>query len=47
MTWDHADDGSLLLRARLPAEEGAVVLAAIQAAVERMNAGACGRRAAR
>jgi hypothetical protein len=35
VTWDHADDGSLLLRARLPAEEGAVVLAALQAAVER------------
>src|SRR5215217_1830149 len=35
VTWDHADDGSLLLRARLPAEEGAVVLAALQAALER------------
>src|SRR5918994_4504380 len=35
--WDHADDGSLLLRARLPAEEGAVVLAALQAGVERLG----------
>ena len=40
VTWDHADDGSLLLRARLPAEEGAVVLAALQAAVERLDDGA-------
>src|SRR5918992_3203233 len=30
--WTHDDDGSLLLRARLPAEEGAVVLAALEAA---------------
>jgi len=28
---DHDDDGSLLLRARLPAEEGALVLAALEA----------------
>ena len=35
VTWDHADDGSLLLRARLPAEEGAIVLAAMQSALER------------
>src|SRR5215207_4889588 len=35
VTWDHADDGSLLLRARLPAEEGAIVLAALQSALER------------
>src|SRR5215218_2731800 len=35
VTWSHADDGSLLLRARLPAEDGAVVLAALEAAVER------------
>jgi Domain of unknown function (DUF222)/HNH endonuclease len=33
VTWEHADDGSLLLRARLPAEEGAVVLAALEAGV--------------
>ena len=38
--WDHADDGSLLLRARLPAEEGAVVLEALQAGVERLGASA-------
>src|SRR5215210_768710 len=40
VTWDHADDGSLLLHARLPAEEGAVVLAALQAGVERLAEGA-------
>jgi hypothetical protein len=38
--WDHADDGSLLLHARLPAEEGAVVLEALQAGVERLRASA-------
>jgi hypothetical protein len=31
LRWDHADDGSLLLHARLPAEEGALVLAALEA----------------
>jgi hypothetical protein len=31
--WGHADDGSLLLSARLPAEQGAVVLAALEAVV--------------
>lgn len=36
VTWSHADDGSLLLRARLPAEEGALVLAALEAAAEEM-----------
>ena len=35
VTWGHDDDGSLLLRARLPAEEGELVLAALQVAVER------------
>src|SRR5215213_3323818 len=35
VAWSHADDGSLLLHARLPAEEGAVVLAALEAASER------------
>src|SRR5215207_5239657 len=40
VTWDHADDGSLLLHARLPAEEGAIVLAALQAGVERLSEGA-------
>jgi hypothetical protein len=38
VTWEHDDDGSLLLRACLPAEEGAVVLAALEAAVERLRA---------
>jgi hypothetical protein len=34
LTFDHADDGSLLLRGRLPAEEGALVMAALRAAEE-------------
>src|ERR687895_7366 len=38
LRWDHADDGSLLLRARLPAEEGAVVLEALQAGVQGVEA---------
>jgi Domain of unknown function (DUF222)/HNH endonuclease len=37
VTWSYADDGSLLLRARLPVEEGAVVLQALEAAVERLR----------
>jgi Domain of unknown function (DUF222)/HNH endonuclease len=37
VSWDHAEDGSLLLRARLPAEEGALVLAALEAGVERLR----------
>jgi hypothetical protein len=32
VTWHHDDDGAVVLRARLPAEEGAVVLAALEAA---------------
>src|SRR5215218_5577536 len=32
VTWHHDDDGALVLRARLPADEGAVVLAALEAA---------------
>jgi hypothetical protein len=36
LAFDHADDGSLLLRARLPAEQGALVLAALEAAQERL-----------
>ena len=40
LRWDHADDGSLLLHARLPAEEGAVVLSALEAALERVDPGA-------
>ena len=34
VTWSHDSDGSLLLRARLPAEEGALVVAALEAARE-------------
>src|SRR5829696_3830558 len=34
VTWSHDDDGSLVLRARLPAEEGAVVVAALEAGVD-------------
>jgi uncharacterized protein DUF222/HNH endonuclease len=37
--WEHADDGSLLLRARLPVEEGEVVLAALEATVQELRAG--------
>ena len=47
VTWDHADDGSLLLRARLPAEEGALVLAALEAGVERAAARALPRTSPR
>jgi Domain of unknown function (DUF222)/HNH endonuclease len=36
IAFDHADDGSLLLRGRLPAEQGALVMAAIEAARERL-----------
>jgi hypothetical protein len=32
VNWHHDDDGALVLRARLPAEEGAIVLAALEAA---------------
>jgi Domain of unknown function (DUF222)/HNH endonuclease len=34
LAFDHADDGSLLLRGRFPAEEGALVVAALQAATD-------------
>jgi hypothetical protein len=34
VTWQHDDDGSLLLYARLPAEEGATVLTALEAGME-------------
>ena len=37
VTWQHADDGSLVLRARLPAEEGAMVVAAIEAGMDRLQ----------
>jgi hypothetical protein len=40
LTYSHDDDGSLLLNARLPAEEGAVVLAALEAAGDRVRAAA-------
>jgi hypothetical protein len=36
VSWREDDDGALLLRARLPAEEGALVLAALRAAEERL-----------
>jgi Domain of unknown function (DUF222)/HNH endonuclease len=36
---DHDDDGSLLLRARLPAEEGALVLAALEAGRDAIREG--------
>ena len=32
IAFDHADDGSLLIRGRLPAEEGALLMAALEAA---------------
>jgi hypothetical protein len=35
----HDDDGSLLIRARLPAEEGALVVAALEAARDALRAG--------
>ena len=34
LTYYHDDDGSLVIRARLPAEEGAVVLQALEAAMD-------------
>jgi hypothetical protein len=36
VSWHHEDDGSLVLTARLPAEEGAVVVAALDAARDRL-----------
>jgi Domain of unknown function (DUF222)/HNH endonuclease len=36
LRWEYDDDGSLLVRGRLPAEEGAVVVAALEAARERL-----------
>lgn len=38
LSWHHDDDGSLVLRGRLPAEEGALVVAALEAARERLAA---------
>lgn len=37
LTWSHDDDGSLMLRGRLPAEEGALVVAALEAARDRLR----------
>jgi Domain of unknown function (DUF222)/HNH endonuclease len=36
--WDHADDGSLLLYGRLPAEEGELLITALEAAREQLAA---------
>ena len=37
IAFDHADDGSLLIRGRLPAEQGALVIAALEAARDRFE----------
>jgi Domain of unknown function (DUF222) len=37
LTWSHDDGGSLLLRGRLPAEEGALLIEALEAARGRMH----------
>jgi Domain of unknown function (DUF222)/HNH endonuclease len=37
VAFEHDDDGALLLRARLPAEEGALVLEALQAACDQLD----------
>jgi hypothetical protein len=39
VTWSHDEDGSLLIRARLPAEIGALFLKALDAAVEEIPSG--------
>ena len=39
LTYYHDDDGSLIIRARLPAEEGAVVLQALNAAMDAQYTG--------
>lgn len=36
VSWSYDEDGSLVLRARLPAEEGALVVAALEAARDRL-----------
>ena len=38
LTFEHDDDGSVLVRGRLPAEEGALVMAALEEARERLAA---------
>jgi len=40
VSWDWAEDGSLLLRARLPGEQGALFLAALEAFLEPAQQGA-------
>ena len=42
MRCDRDDDGSLLLRARLPADEGALVVAALEAGRDALRAGRSG-----
>ena len=37
--WSEDDDGSLLIQARVPAEDGAIVLKALEAAVDRLETG--------
>jgi hypothetical protein len=43
LTWTHEEDGSITLRARLPAEQGELVLKALQAAVTELRAEREGR----
>jgi Domain of unknown function (DUF222) len=43
---DYDDDGSLLLRARLPAEEGALVVAALEAGRDALRSGGAGSASA-
>ena len=38
LAWSYDDDGSLLLRGRLPGEEGALVVAAIEAGMDALHA---------
>ena len=38
LTWSHDDDGSLLVHGRLPAEEGALLVAALEAARQQLAA---------
>lgn len=45
LTWDYDDDGSVRLRGRLPAEEGALVIAALEAAREQARTEATTTRA--
>ena len=45
LTWSWEDDGSLALRARLPAEDGALLLAALEAAEDETPESVAERRA--